>query len=214
MATDRLAIYNDALLLCGERALASLTENRETRYLLDQVWNNQGVDACLEEGQWFFAMRTISIDYDPTVEPPFGYNRAFEKPTDWILTSSLASDEFFRQPLSRYTDESGYWYSDLDILYVRYVSNDDDYGLNIGAWPRSFTEFVIAHFAYKAILKITNDEDRRKQVAVLREHLKKVAKGKSAMADPTQYPAQGNWTRARMRGGYRHDGGSQSGDLY
>lgn len=212
--TTRLSLYNDALLACGERALNSLTENREPRYLLDQIWNNNGVKNCLEEGQWYFAMRTIQLDYDPDIEPPFGYAHAFDKPTDWIRTVSLASDEFFRAPLLRYNDEAGYWYSDLNTIYVRYVSNDDAYGMNLALWPETFKEFVAAHFAMKVVLKITNDEDRFAKVVKIREMLMRTAKSKAAMADATQFPVPGSWSQSRRRGGFRSDGGSQSGNLY
>lgn len=213
MSATRLSIYNDALLLAGERALTSLTENVESRRLLDQVWNQNGVDHCLEEGQWHFAMRTIQLDYDPSIEPDFGYHRAFDKPSDWLLTSGLCSDEFFRVPLLRYTDEAGYWYSDLDTIYVRYVSNDASYGADLSKWPRSFAEFVSAHFATKIVLKVSNDEQRVAQVMKIRERMKKDAKNRAAMALPTSFAAQGNWTKARIRGASRSDGGGSSGNL-
>jgi hypothetical protein len=104
--TTQLDVYNDALLLCGERFLASLTEEREPRRLLDRVWASNGVRTCLEMGQWNFAMRSVQIDYDSGVQPAWGYNRAFAKPTDWVLTSGLCSDEFMRSPLTRYIDEA------------------------------------------------------------------------------------------------------------
>lgn len=218
--TTRLQLYNDALLMAGERALASLTENREPRYLLDQVWDNGGVNNCLEEGQWQFAMRTIQIDYDPDMEPDFGYNRAFDKPTDWVLTSALCSDEFFRVPLRRYVDEAGFWYSDLDTLYVRYVSNDDGYGNDLSLWPQSFTDFVAAHFASKIILKITNDE-RRLSLFINNENPKHSIRGRAllnaksrcAMSGPSAVMAQGEWTKSRTRGTSRRDGGGTSGSL-
>lgn len=213
MAATRLSIYNDALLLCGERALASLTEVREPRYLLDQVWNNDGVLLCLEEAQWEFAMRAIQLDYDTGIEPSYGYNRAFSKPTDWILTSAMCSDEFFRVPLTRYFDEAGYWYAEIDTLYVRYVSSDSNYGQNLAGWPRSFTEFVAAHFASKIVLKITNDETRLKEVLAIRKATLEKAKNKCAMASPTSFPAQGTWSRSRQRWHNRRDGGNNTGDL-
>lgn len=220
MSATRLSLYNDALLLCGERALANLTEAREPRYLLDQVWNNNGVDECLEEGQWNFAMRTIQIDYDPDIEPPFGYARAFGKPSDWILTSAVCSDEFFRVPLLQYSDEAGYWYADIDSIFVKHVSNDSDYGGDLSKWPRSFTEFVVAHFASKIVLKLSNSE-AAKRLAINPENPRHSVRGRAltnaksrcAMAGPTQFEAQGNWTQARMRGGYRRDGGPSSGNL-
>lgn len=211
--TSRLAIYNDALLLAGERFLASLSENREPRRLLDNIWNNDGVIGCLEQGQWFFAMRTVQIDFDPDVEPPFGYNRAFNKPDDWISTTAVCSDEYFREPLTRYTDEAGYWYSDLDTIYIRYVSSDPQFGLNLAIWPRSFSEFVAAHFAAKCGFKLASSDTRFKTMIDLREHLLKVAKNKCAMALPTSFPATGNWAKSRNRGGGRRDGGNSSGSL-
>ena len=217
MGTTQLKLYNDALLLAGERALSGLTESVETRRLLDQVWADGGVDSCLEEGQWEFAMRAVEIDYDTTVVPPFGYNRAFSKPSDWIRTSALCSDEFFRVPLTRYFDEANYWYSDLDLIYVRYVSNDSTYGKNLDIWPQSFVEFAAAHFANKLILKTTNDEARRKLFDnpenprhSIRGRALLHAKSLCASSSAPQFIAQGNWTRSRTRGVNRRDGGGTS----
>lgn len=209
MTASRLSIYNDALLLLGERALSSLTENREPRYLLDQVWNNDGVNHCLEMGQWKFAMRTIQIDYDTSIDPGFGYQHAFEKPSDWILTSAVCTDEYFAQPLLRYSDEAGYWYADETELYVRYVSNDSSYGNSLARWPRSFTEFVAAHFAAKVARKITGSEETMLKMIKLRDQILLEAKGRDAMADPPKFRPPGSWTRARQRGAADNDGGNR-----
>ena len=211
--TDRLSIYNGALLVCGERFLSTLTENREPRRLLDQVWASNGVKTCLERGQWNFAMRTVQIDYDPGVEPAFGYARAFQKPSDWVLTSSLCADEFFRSPLTRYFDEAAYWYSDLDTLFVRYVSNDDTYGGDLNAWPESFREYVEAYFASKIIVRLSNSESELVRVEKIRDARLKTAKSRAAMAEPTSFPARGNWGLARNRFPARRDGGGTSGNL-
>ena len=211
MGTSRLQIYNDALLICGERSLSSLTENREPRLLLDQVWTNNGVQTCLEEGQWFFAMRTERLDYEPSITPPFGYPYAFTKPDDWVNTCGLCSDEFFRVPCTRYMDEAGYWYSDLQTIYVRFVSNHANYGMNLALWPQSFEEFVACHFALKVILKLSADNNKLNEVEKMRRHLLSVAKNKSAMAEPTKFPAMGSWSVSRVRGVNRRDGGSNPG---
>lgn len=212
MATQ-LTLYNDALLICGERFLVSLSEEREPRRLLDQVWASNGVKTCLEAGQWFFAMATIQIDYDPSVEPSFGYARAFQKPTDWALTSAVCSDEFFRTPLLQYSDEAGYWYSTLDTIYVRYVSTSVNYGLDMNKWPESFREYVAAFFASKIVLKISNDENKLAKVEKILKMALLKAKSASAMAGPALIPAQGNWSRARTRFSGRGDRGNNSGDL-
>lgn len=212
--TTKLDVFNGALLICGERFLASLTEAREPRRLLDHVWDvEDGVKACLEEGQWYFAMRTVQIDYDTDVEPSFGYSRGFSKPDDWVLTSALCTDEFFRNPQLRYADEAGYWYSDIDTLYVRYVSDDETYGRDLNKWPKAFQSFVEAHFASKIIHKIKNSEEERSRVLRIRKDAKSEAKNLSLMAEPTKFPAVGSWVRARNRFPNRRDGGSTTGNL-
>lgn len=209
--TTRLSLYNDALLLCGERFLVSLTEEREPRRLLDQVWASNGVKTCLEMGQWFFAMNAIQIDYDTSIEPTFGYNRAFAKPDDWVLTSAVCSDEFFRVPLLQYTDEALYWYSTLDTIYVKYVSDSTDFGLDMNKWTETFREYVAAHFASKIILKITNDENNLARMEKLKAKLLSKAKNSNQMTGPTLIPARGNWSNSRNRTGFRRDGGNGSG---
>lgn len=213
--TTQLDLYNGALLICGERFLASLTEEVEPRRLLDRVWANNGVKTCLEMGQWNFAMRTIQIDYDSSVQPSFGYNRAFQKPDDWVLTSGVCEDEFFRQPLTRYWDEAGFWYSDLDTIFVRHVSSDTLYGMNLNKWPDSFREYVEHFFASKIIKKLSNSEDEELEVFKLLKDKLKTAKSRAAMAEPTSFPARGAWGLARNRFPNRKDGGNtgSSGNL-
>jgi hypothetical protein len=207
--TTKLQVFNGALLLCGERFLSALTDNTEPRRLLDHVWDNGGVKTCLEEGQWFFAMRTTQVDYDTGVEPDFGLRRAFSKPTDWCLTSAMCSDEFFTSPLLRYVDEAGYWYSDLDTIYVRYISDDVGYGLDLLKWPSGFREFAEAHFASKVVHKISGSEEVREQVLKRRKDTLRNAKNMSLMAGPPAFPAPGTWTRSRNRYPNRRDGGNR-----
>jgi len=209
MSTSKLLIYNAALTICGERQIADLTEDREPRRLLDTVWDNQGVDTCLEMAQWHFAMRSVRLDYDADVTPDYGFRRAFSKPTDWVITSSLCSDEYFKTPLTRYVDESDYWYSDIDEIYVRFVSNDTGYGNDLSLWPGTFADYVAAHFATKIIMKLTSDERKRESVMVWEEKALKKAKNKSAMAGPQQFPAPGNWVSSRSRLGSRSDRGNR-----
>lgn len=197
--TTKLTLFNGALLHCKERFLDSLTENREPRRLLDHVYDNGGIKHCLEQAQWHFAMRTVMLDYDSSIEPDFGYRRAFTKPADWVLTSAVCSDEFFNVPLTQYTDEAGYLYSDLDTIYVRYVSNDTSYGMDLSKWPETFREFVEAHFASRIIGRLSG-AGNQDEIEKLRKAKLLTAKNKAAMAEPTMFPATGVWASARRRG--------------
>lgn len=158
-------------------------------------------------------MRTVMLDYDPSIEPEFGYRRAFAKPTDWCLTSAVASDEFFQSPLLQYNDESGYWYSDLDVLYVRFISDDAAYGNDLSLWTAKFTEFAAAHFASKIVLKLTGDAKKVEYLGDPRSGLRKrkldEASSADAMADPPKFIPRGFWSRAR-RGQRNRDRGNRN----
>ena len=213
--TDRLKLYNGALQICGERALASLTVNEEGRRLLDDQWNDGAVNYCLQQGQWRFATRAAKFHYDNTITPDFGFPRVFAKPTDWQATCAVCSDEFFRVPMTRYSDEIGYWYADIDDIYIKYISNDANYGTNYANWPASFTEYVKTYLAGKIVLKLTNDESKERKINAPKGGLLQISKvtaiNNDAQGDPPKFPAQGSWSRSRQGGrarGPMRDGGN------
>lgn len=210
--TSKLALFNEALSLCRETKLASLTEDREARHLLDQVYDGGGIRRVLESGQWHFAMRTVQVDSDPDLDPEFGFQYAFSKPTDWVLTSALCSDEYFRSPMNaaQYVDESGYWYADVDPVYVRYVSDDEDYGGDLGTWPQSFVDYAVAHFASKIVHKLTSNDSMMETILALEARRLKFALSRNRMASGSGVQAVGGWASARG-GGSRRDGGNTGG---
>lgn len=198
--TTKLKLYNAALVIAGEREIASLTEDREPRRVLDAIWDDGGVDYCLEQGQWKFAMRTVRLDYDPDISPEFGYQYAFAKPSDWVVTSAQSLDEYFNTPLTQVVDENGYWYCDNQELYVRYVSNGTSYGQDLTIWPTLFADYAAHHFAKKLVYRLTADKDRREQIKGEEKVALMEAKNHDSMADPTKFPPQGSWTGARKWG--------------
>src|SRR5574341_228466 len=197
MSASQLGLYNGALLLCGERALTSLTEAVESRRLLDAAWDDDAVRYCLEQGLWNFATRAVQLDFTPSVSPEFGYRRAFDKPTDYVRVVALCSDEYFNVPLTQYVEEASYFFCDLDIIYLRYVSDDTSYGNDLSLWPPSFTQFVEAYLASKIVYKLTASERAHKRVEDTLRRRRIDAKSKDAMNDPTPFPAVGVWVRAR-----------------
>ena len=225
MAIDRLGLYNKALLACGERFLSALTDSNEPRRLLDNVWDSDGREYCLEQGAWQFAMRTTRIEVDESfTTPDFGYQYAFTKPTDWVATDAVCQDEFFRVPLLDYADEMGYWFASIQPLYVKFISKGNTYGLDMSLWPASFGEYVANVFASRIIGKLAGDKSEQMKALFgpagypergsLERSLHK-ARSAAARTQPTRFPATGAWVNSR-RGGSRRgpmgDGGT-SGSL-
>lgn len=205
---DKLSLYNGALLFIGERKLILLTENVEPRRLLDDVWDRGAVDTVLEHGQWNFATRSSKFEYNPSMIPAFGYNRVFEKPSDFIKTCAVCSDEYFQIPLLQHLDEAGFWFASLDDIYVRYVSNDGEYGTDISLWPPSFRAYFEAWLGCQIIYKITHSDSEETAKKKERDKLKITAKSQDAMNEPTKFTPSGRFRAARGRGrGGAHDGG-------
>lgn len=211
--TDRLSIYNGALTrFLGERKLASLSEEREPRRLLDDVWDNDGVKSCLQQGQWNFAIKSAQFDYDTGISPPFGYRRVFAKPSDFCRTAGVCVDEFFQCPLVYYQDNAGYWLCDLDTIFVRYVSDDVLYGFDYSKWPPNFTRYVEGYFASQIAAGIANQQAKaitQKDV----DRLLSNARGTDSAEEPPGHVTHGSWTRARhgSRAGVER---SSNGSLY
>lgn len=200
-ATDKLSIYNGALLFLGDRQLSSITDNVESRRLLDGVWDRGGINTVLEAGQWNFATRSSKYEYSPSVTPPFGYSRAFEKPSDFVRVCAVCSDELFTNPLLRYTDEAGFWFCDLDEIYVKIVSNDGDYGTDYSLWPPSFKMYVEAWFGCQIVWKLTQNVNKEEAKKKECSKLLRNAKSKDAFNDPTKFLPPGRFRLAR-NGGY------------
>lgn len=192
------SIYNGALTVLGERKLDTLAENREPRYKLDDVWSNEFIDRVLQHGQWNFATRAAKIEASTTITPDFGYQSAFEKPDDFIRTVGVNQDEYFKQPLTQYMDEARTWFADLETLYVRYVSNDSQFGGDLSLWPPNFTEYVEHYLAYKVAPRLTGlsvDIDALKKLVDDRLN---DAQATDAMEQPAKFPPKGSWASSRQ----------------
>lgn len=197
-ADQHLALYNGALRLLKSRRLSSITDDIESRYILDDVWANNAVQYCLESGYWSFAIRTSKLDADPSIAPQFGFPNAFTKPDDYIKLSQIAADEYFSFPLEFYADEQQFWYAAITPIYVQYLSNDTNFGLNYAAWPQSFANLVQAYLAQQACGPITKSDSLQEQVNKAFEAALRDARSKDAMNQPTKFLPLGSWARSRL----------------
>lgn len=197
--------------MCGERKLASLSENREPRRLLDDEWDDGAVAYCLGLGQWRFGRRTVEIASSTSVVPDFGYTKAYDVPADLVRTVALCSDEYQKVPLLAYTQEGAYWFADVEPLYVTYISKDAAYGGDLSRWPEEFNLVVQSYLATKIVEKLTQDENKHKKMFQLHKVYKTDAASSDAMEGPTVFPPPGSWVAARAgRTPGRRDRGNRS----
>lgn len=204
LSADKLKVYNKALYKLGSHKLASLSENREPRRVLDEIWgtNDDVVAWALEIGDWNFATRIVELSYTPSVEPAFGHRKAFDIPTDMRKLTSLSMSEFFTLPLTAqdYQIASEYWLADVETLYAKYVSDDPAYGFNSAAWSEQFCELLACRLALLACDRITNSAQKKRDCAAEMRQAMAYAKSTDSMAEGSKALPRGSWLRAR--GGY------------
>ena len=212
MAADKLAIYNEALGHLGSRELASLAENRDPRRRLDRAWDN-AVRYTLEQAPWSFAIRSLQLEPTRSVTPAFGFSLAYQKPDDWLKTVELTSDERFDCPVKRYSDESGFWWTDTDPLFARFVSTDPAYGFDLSRWSATFSTYLAIRLARQTCQRITGSSSMMGDLVKLEKEERKRAKANDALNTAPVFPPMGTWVRDRMGRGGRGDGGFSSGGL-
>lgn len=148
---DQLDLYNDALLLLGQRQLADLTEDREPRHRLDGAYNRDAIGYCLELVQPQFASLTAKLD-SPAAAATFDYSHTF--PADYVSLVGVFSDARLDQEVNRYIIEAGSLLADYDTVYLRYITSDID----IGSWSPSFFKVVSAYLARETATRLSPDD--------------------------------------------------------
>lgn len=178
------------------------------RHVLDDAWDDS-VDECLEQGFWKFASRSVQLSYDSSIEPAFGFSYAFEKPDDFVRLYLISETETF-DPLLNYQDEAGYWWANSTSIYVRYISNDNSYGLNLGDWPPSFAKYHGLHLAAESVERISGSDSKLEKILKMEKRALLDARAKDAMGEPPRFPPTGSWVTARSggRSGRRWNGES------
>jgi hypothetical protein len=198
----KLSIYNRALSELGQPLLLSLNENNPAIEHLDTAYN-EAVRFCLENGQWNFAMRTVKLDYNVSVTPSFGYQKFFQKPADYIKLIGIWYDEDLKQGLAENYDEDNMgWYTDYETIYVKYVSNHANYGLNFSTWTSAFTDYVQKYLAFLTALPITQSPQAKSQLFALVKEARLNSQNLDNWNKPTKRIPQGSWASARTGGRY------------
>lgn len=208
--TTRLGLYNAALLECQERDLASLSEECTARRALDAVWDGGFINSILADGQWRFATRSGEMEPDVSVDVLFGYENAYEIPSDHVRTIAVCQDERFEIPLLSYQVEAGFWYADLNPIFISYVSNDQDFGGDLSKWPAAFQRMAELDLAYRVHPRLTGSTADRAAIAKDLKRARLEAKSFEAMESPTRFSPPGRFVLSRLGSRSTFDRGTRA----
>lgn len=199
--TTQLIITNGALGFLGERSLLTTGDATEAARTMAAFYT-PAVKYCLEQGHWKFAERRAVLTPSLTELPAYGRANAFAHPSDYVRVNSLCSDERFSMSVTDIEDVGAFWYCDLDTLYLKYVSNDGDYGLDLDLWPETFVLFVQLYLAALAAPRLAPKmkiEAIQAPGGVGLIDAKRNALAKDAVSGPTQFLPTGRWVGMRSR---------------
>lgn len=154
MALDQLAIYNGALQLIGSRRLASLNEDRETRYELDEIWDLKPSHYCGELVKPLFATKLVKLA-SPTTSTVHDYEYVHTLPSGYVDIVSLHQDGKLDQRVERFVRDANTILCELPVVYLRYVEKSllD----TLTNWNASFTRLVMAYMAFELAERIKPD---------------------------------------------------------
>lgn len=209
MAITKLGIFNKALRAIGDLRLASLTEDVEARYVLDEAW-----ESCMcfvfTEGLWNFATKTEVITADPGQPPIPGYSFTFDKPVHWIRTITISQTSLFDIE-ANYRDENGRIYANFDTLYIRYISKEKAVDDQIPNWPAAFGDAVAMYLAKECAERLSGSGEKAQVMEQRYKEAIASAKNKDAMDQSKMILRPGNWIRAMRGTGQIRDRGPLSG---
>lgn len=197
MAT-KLQIYNLAETHLGNDTLSSASDDIESRYVFDAVWDGV-VEDCFLAGDWNFAKKSAELAASGagTVIP--GRSYVFDYPSDYMRTIAVSPWAGFEDPFTDFVDEGGYIHSDHETLYLRYIS--DATTADPTNWPTRFWRYVAVSLAYETCDKLTNGKTKEEILRKRMELALRKAKSVDARNEAVRRPYRGAWLRARNGAG-------------
>ena len=160
MAATKTTLYRNAILLLKSNAVDVATTDDNAFVNTFDLFYDRALAFALQSGDWNFATRTASIEASEDVEPEFGYSFAIVKPDDYAgRIVAISSNARFDPPLNDYHEDgglAGYIWCDHDPLYLRWVSNSVEYGLNLSIWSPAFERYFEHEIAWRGAGVLTN----------------------------------------------------------
>lgn len=188
-------VYNDALLIMGLDEISSNTDDSNRKTKLDRAKDAGIVEQLLELTGWQFALTTKKLQYDPSLEPDWGYSRVFAKPTDLQRLDGLFTDEYMRVPLKAYHEEGDNYYCDWDEFYLGYMSTD--FVVNPAQWPDFFRALVASRMAHDAAPSLKNEGSDLANAIRVYDDRESRARSNDAMQSPPRTIYPGRWRSRR-----------------
>lgn len=195
--TNKQALYNLALGTYVGTQKAQLTEEVPQRYALDDVYDS-ALKYMLTQGLWKFALKTMVMT---AVRQSAAFHRQYRYPLpeDFVRLARISPTPRLdvNAQLEDFIEENGFLYTDSPTLYLQFVSNDDDYGLNLDIYPADYEQAVASWLAYQSLLPISKDRGDRADLLKLHNVTLATSRRLDAVDEAVKQKPAGRWPRSR-----------------
>ena len=195
---SKLGLFNAALSRLGPVRLTGLTENRPERIAFDQHYD-EVMQEMLEQGLWFFALRTQEWTYDTDAVDSINGQYVYNIPSDYVRLRKISPDQSLTYEDLTYKREGEVILSDYSTLFVTFVSNNASYGANVGIYPQLFANAFADCLALRANLPIT--KDRGTSADLERKFARSLMQAKrvDAVDERIKTKQPGTWAQSRRQ---------------
>jgi hypothetical protein len=198
MAATKLSQYRAALRHLGDIRLATITDDVEARYALDDSWD-AATAFVLRQAPWRFALKHAGLAVSGTRVD--GYATSYGYPSDWLRTHAVYQVSNGREcPFDfREVGSSSLSVNVSGDVEMRYVSSDYVNPELVGhPWPEHFSAVHAAYLAFSVAYRVTGDPQAETRMSQLFASLLPEAASIDAIPEDPWLPFQRNGAFLRV----------------
>jgi hypothetical protein len=198
MAATKLSQYRAALRHLGDIRLATITDDVEARYALDDAWD-AATAFVLRQAPWRFALKHAGLAVSGTRVD--GYATSYGYPSDWLRTHAVYQVSNGREcPFDfREVGSSSLSVNVSGDVEMRYVSSDYVNPELVGhPWPEHFSAVHAAYLAFSVAYRVTGDPQAETRMSQLFASLLPEAASIDAIPEDPWLPFQRNGAFLRV----------------
>lgn len=203
MGTTKLQLYIRACILMEQMPVSTVSDNVEVRRRLDDHYDDV-LAWVMEQGFWRTGLRTAELALNTGVAAAFGFEYAHDIPTDFVKQYVVSASDALHPPLDGqsnvkpYRMEGGYVWANTTPIYMRYLSNDAAYGLDLTLWTEGMANGCAHELAARAAPVVTGSTEKADKLHEEATGLISRAATFDAMQQPTMATREGRWTGNRF----------------
>lgn len=173
MATSKVQICSNAMLLLGQESIASFSEASDRATLASNLWDNSR-QAVLRSHPWNCAIKRDALAPDATA-PAFDWTYQFTLPADCLRVLSVGQDG----DVTEYKIEGRKILIDDNPAYLRYIYDNKD----VASWDAMLVEAMTRYMAFSMSYPLTKSTSLRDSMFAEFNKLLKQAKAIDGQED-------------------------------